>query len=398
MEMFSADNDEQWDTIKATIDFSDYYLLIIGHRYGSETKEGISFTEKEFNYAKEKGVPILAFIRHRDTASTPGQRDKEVYKQEKLEVFITKASTNGMVDFWTDEKDLATKVIIALTKTFNKTPRVGWIRADKAMSPKVAEELALLSQENRLLKDALENIKNKTASRQPVFQVIINGKEQVVEKFISDSILISKSEYYLKHISEDDIDSGLQRYVNKNDLKIFNTTIDSNHLDVTDYNEDTLNYERLSKTYKLYDISVKNIGTIKATNVVVDIDVPAELLFFKESDISKFFMPEIPTIIHSNPIENAQKEKARAERNKMEFKKLSDSRTENFEVLENPNYSIDDGSLKITFSHILHTQLESISRKIAMVSFSKGEFELTINIICEEFDAPQICSFSITFS
>lgn len=34
MEMFSADDSEQWDIIKATIDTSDYYVLIIAHRYG----------------------------------------------------------------------------------------------------------------------------------------------------------------------------------------------------------------------------------------------------------------------------------------------------------------------------------------------------------------------------
>lgn len=62
MEMFSADNIEQWEQIKRTIDSSDYYILIIKRRYGSMTKEGISYTEKEYNYAQEKKIPILAFI------------------------------------------------------------------------------------------------------------------------------------------------------------------------------------------------------------------------------------------------------------------------------------------------------------------------------------------------
>jgi len=41
MEMFSADDAEQWEVIKDTIDMSDYYVVIIGHRYGSVTSEGI---------------------------------------------------------------------------------------------------------------------------------------------------------------------------------------------------------------------------------------------------------------------------------------------------------------------------------------------------------------------
>ncbi|MCD4722204.1 MAG: DUF4062 domain-containing protein [Desulfobacula sp.] len=61
MEMFSADDDEQWDVIKETINFSDYYIVIIGHRYGSETDTGISYTEKEYDYAKNKKIPILSY-------------------------------------------------------------------------------------------------------------------------------------------------------------------------------------------------------------------------------------------------------------------------------------------------------------------------------------------------
>ncbi|EAB3797989.1 DUF4062 domain-containing protein, partial [Salmonella enterica] len=38
MEMFSADDSEQWDIIKETIDASDYYVIIIGHKYGSVSK------------------------------------------------------------------------------------------------------------------------------------------------------------------------------------------------------------------------------------------------------------------------------------------------------------------------------------------------------------------------
>ena len=86
MEMFSADDDEQWDVIKETIDFSDYYILILGHRYGSETKEGISYTEKEFEYAKEKDVPILSFIRDRKAPTTPDERDSDPEKVKQAPI------------------------------------------------------------------------------------------------------------------------------------------------------------------------------------------------------------------------------------------------------------------------------------------------------------------------
>ena len=51
MELFPAADEEQWEFIKKVIDDCDYYLLVIGGRYGSVTSEGISYTEKEFDYA-----------------------------------------------------------------------------------------------------------------------------------------------------------------------------------------------------------------------------------------------------------------------------------------------------------------------------------------------------------
>ena len=63
MEIFGAANEDQWNRIKKDIDESDCYVLIIGKAFGSEVKgEGISYTQKEFRYARDKGIPIFAFI------------------------------------------------------------------------------------------------------------------------------------------------------------------------------------------------------------------------------------------------------------------------------------------------------------------------------------------------
>lgn len=58
--MFSADDSEQWIIIKSTIDTSDYYVLIVAHRYGSIVSSGkeagMSYTETEFRYARKKKI------------------------------------------------------------------------------------------------------------------------------------------------------------------------------------------------------------------------------------------------------------------------------------------------------------------------------------------------------
>ena len=91
MEMFSAADEEQWEIIRETIDSSDYYILIIGHRYGSVIEQGeyagISYTQKEFRYALERKIPVLAFLIDDSVAITPDKMEQDASRREKLEQF-----------------------------------------------------------------------------------------------------------------------------------------------------------------------------------------------------------------------------------------------------------------------------------------------------------------------
>src|SRR5260370_34331354 len=55
MELFPAADEEQFQFIKRVIDDCDYYLLIIGGRYWATNAEGISYTEKEYDYSVSRG-------------------------------------------------------------------------------------------------------------------------------------------------------------------------------------------------------------------------------------------------------------------------------------------------------------------------------------------------------
>jgi len=81
VEAFLAANESQWEVIEKVIDECDYYVLLIGGRYGSVMPDGIGDTEKKFNYAKSIGVPVLAFV-HGDPENIPvGKTEKK--KQDK---------------------------------------------------------------------------------------------------------------------------------------------------------------------------------------------------------------------------------------------------------------------------------------------------------------------------
>lgn len=76
MEQFPASDDDAWALIKGVIDDSDYYVLVIGGRYGFINEEGISYTEMEFDYAMEKKKPVLAFLHAAPDDIPAGKTDK----------------------------------------------------------------------------------------------------------------------------------------------------------------------------------------------------------------------------------------------------------------------------------------------------------------------------------
>ena len=73
MELFPAADDSAWQLIKDVIDASDYYILIIGGRYGSLDEVGIGYTEKEYEYAVATKKPVIPLL-HENPESLP--RDK----------------------------------------------------------------------------------------------------------------------------------------------------------------------------------------------------------------------------------------------------------------------------------------------------------------------------------
>lgn len=164
MELFSAADEDQWKVIARTIDGVDYYVVIVAHRYGSVTPEGISYTEKEFGYAVSKGVPILGFVID-DAAPWPKSKiEDDNKKAKKLIAFKSKIKAR-LIQFWQSKEDLHGKFSIALMKAINTSPRIGWARANEISGPEVMKELTRLSSENATLRTDLEALK-KVASEQ----------------------------------------------------------------------------------------------------------------------------------------------------------------------------------------------------------------------------------------
>jgi hypothetical protein len=156
MELFPAADEEQMDFIKKIIDDCDYYLLIIGGRYGSVSSSGISYTEQEYDYALSKGIKVIALI-HGELDNLPvGKTDKDSALAEKLTAFRSKVSTGRLVKFWNSAVELPGLVALSLSKTIKTYPAVGWVRADSIASTSALAGMVELQAENRRLKEALD--------------------------------------------------------------------------------------------------------------------------------------------------------------------------------------------------------------------------------------------------
>jgi hypothetical protein len=151
MELFPAADEEQWDFIRKVIDDCDYYILILGGRYGSLTDEGISYTEKEYDYAVEQGLPVLGFL-HENPNEIPVSRSEiNPETREKLAQFRSKVASGRLVRFWRSADSLPGLVALSLNKTIKTYPRNGWLKATAFPS---AETLAELNDLRKRLAEA----------------------------------------------------------------------------------------------------------------------------------------------------------------------------------------------------------------------------------------------------
>jgi hypothetical protein len=166
MELFPAADEEQWLFIKKVIDDCDYYLLVVGGRYGSTTADGISYTEKEFDYAVKVGLKVIALI-HGEPNNIPfGKSEQDPNLRARLESFKQKVMTGRLVKFWKATDELPGLVALSLSKTIKTYPAVGWVRGGGVSNETLLLELNDLRKQNAELHEAVQKL--TSAERPPV--------------------------------------------------------------------------------------------------------------------------------------------------------------------------------------------------------------------------------------
>lgn len=175
MEYFPAANDDQWSFIKELIDQCDYYIVVIGARYGSTSSGGLSFTEKEYRYALEKGIPVIGFVHSQPELIPQGRAESDPDARKKLDGF-KKLVRSKLCKEWSTPAELGAVVSRSLTQLIKRNPRPGWVRSDNLASSEAKEEILRL---HRLLETKDEEIGRLYVAQKADIEGFAQGSDQV---------------------------------------------------------------------------------------------------------------------------------------------------------------------------------------------------------------------------
>lgn len=391
MEMFSASGRQQWTTIQKAIDNSDYYVLIIGERYGSISPEdGISYTEKEFNYALSRNIPTLCFLPGKNFSTPREHREADAALIEKLDLFKTRLKEQ-LCDFWEDGNELVSKVSSALYKIFTEEPGIGWIRGDAA-DPDALTKLVHAMEENNRLKTRIQQMEELSHRDLPELSMQINGHDFSTGPLKYALPTLTKHVRSQPNLTREDIPSHLNGFVSDEAIESFN---DSNptSVQINEHNE-VMRFYQATVTGQLA-FSIKNDGPVKANNVLIRIYFSEGIRVINERQLENVPKPALE--IPSNPIQEAEA-KYQAQLKELHvdpFARLRGleitplpSRIYNHLPLlgPDPHISVEkDGSISGDKASVRQASTETLRSDIYLMPLRRGHFSLSVELLCDEF-------------
>jgi hypothetical protein len=408
MELFGADNDEQWTIIKELIDSSDFYILILGHRYGSISKEdGISFTEKEFDYAINKGLKLICFVRDDNVATHPYERDLNSENVDKLKLFRDKVLTNRLCEFWDSVDDLKHKISHSLYKNMRKHGGTGWVRGNQ-VSGQLAEELAKLSEENRRLREENEKLKQTSEIRKPELNVDLNDVLANASKIVINfPIILDAIKFQLpkkRSINPAQfpvVKSPLSSIFGGRDpiefYDEYNADIDAvTELKINTHNQSMQLLYQLDHGLFQLKAKIGNIGTFLATNISLEITIPQFFMVIDNDDKLgiEYYRDKFSEnlIVIDTPEERSK--------NSMHYRfddrlSISHQNLNTFNFGKNLKNRVDDNNIiHIHIDSLLHSKYEFFTN-FYLFPLMRREGIIQIKYICGEYAHPEILEIPI---
>lgn len=139
-------------------------------------------------------------------------------------------------------------------------------------------------------------------------------------------------------------------------------------------------------------IEILNVGKSKATDVYVDIQFPKEVIIFEKNDFPVVQKPKKPDIME-NPVGKViwPSGKPRVPKALYPFDDsiMAGNLLKSINVNKNSWIDADNNILTIKLSKLTHTRTFTLKDEIYLAPIKKGAFELSITIVCDEYQSVQ---------
>lgn len=226
---------EQLAAIKALIDDCDYFLLVVGGRYGTLAPTGISYTHREFIYAQTKKKPMCALVHEHPEDLPPERRERTAEGMARLRDFKELVARSTVVRPWGALDDLRTGVQRLVQHMAKAFPAAGWVRATQVADLNAARENQELRRQVDELRKELDQIVNTRTVRPEVLakgsdittlayscNVYIKGNcimSQAKTQMSWDEIFACIAPAMMNEVTEDQMRTVLAQRLSENALK-----------------------------------------------------------------------------------------------------------------------------------------------------------------------------------
>jgi hypothetical protein len=131
------------------IDDCDYFVLLLGSRYGELSASGVSYLHLEYIYAITKQKPILVIMHESPESRAPEIQESTKEGQRKFEDFRRQLQRErDMVVTFREPRELEVILRHAMPQLTQRYPSLGWVRPNDAPMQALQLENERLRQKN----------------------------------------------------------------------------------------------------------------------------------------------------------------------------------------------------------------------------------------------------------
>tara|TARA_B100000614_G_scaffold174260_1_gene155632 strand:- start:23381 stop:24400 length:1020 start_codon:yes stop_codon:yes gene_type:complete len=129
MDMHSGESHNLMPVVQRMIDDSDYFVILLGGRYGTLSPLGLSYTHREYIFAATKRKPVVSFIHDDPLNLPPDIREPTREGQVRRDDFARLLENKTLSFRWRDESDLRERVARVMPDVMRQYPAPGWVQA-----------------------------------------------------------------------------------------------------------------------------------------------------------------------------------------------------------------------------------------------------------------------------